>query len=102
MMPSISKWIHHHFCCNKLLSMGPFTKYVNHLVGGRLIKKISKCDIGGRGYESKSRVTPSIKYCLNNPITMTKSWMTLLHLLSNVAFPVDNQFGVDNMHISAF
>ena len=60
------------------------------------------CDKGGRGYEPKSDVTPSIKYYLKNRIRLTKSCMTPLHLLSNVAFHVDNTFCVENMFISAF
>ena len=51
---------------------------------------MTKYDIGERGYESKSDVTLSKRYCLNNCIRMTlKVVIRPLHLLFNIAFYVD-------------
>ena len=64
---------------------------VCHSPGGRGLTK--KCDIGGRGYEPKSGVTPSKIYCFKDRIAMTltsKVVIRPLNLLVNVASYVDS------------
>ena len=46
--------------------MGQFKKYVTHIEGKGLTKKMTKCDIGGT--RPKSDVTPSKTYCVKNAL----------------------------------
>ena len=55
---------------------------------------MTKCGEGG--YQTKSDVTTSKKYCFNNLIRMTQ-----LNLFLDVAFQVDHRFREENMNILA-
>ena len=67
-----------------------------------MTKKMTKRGIRWRRYEPKSDVTPSKKDCYYNRIRMILRFViTLLHLLFDVVFHVDDNFLLENMHISA-
>ena len=80
------------------MGLGSVKKYVTRLGGRGLAKKMTKCDIGGRGSKPRSDVLPQ-----KNIISYIVLWLVSVacyHHYINIFFVVvhlDNAFCIENM-----